>query len=225
MSTTAKPLAPEYPVDEEADPTMAACPILDATKTTCNCSNYPMTGKVIIDTADFVVPETQATDIPSLVQLNNDGEQDQGGDEGGDEGGNEEADGDVQLFAEMIQMKGSSFHKHFQEALSACKQIMLDGNVPQLSLHQEPTNARDENAIIVKAMLGVRTPIGYIPGPKVPKVKLAMERGEIASVTLNNVIYRFVFCAQDHRYFAKVLLLKRNRWLPDSPTYTYNQII
>ena len=93
-------------------------------------------------------------------------------------------------------------------------------NLFVLSIHPEPVNKRDENAIVVKALLRVWIPTGYIPAPKVPKVTDAMRKNEITSVVLNNVIYKYIYA-----YFAKILLLKRNRWLPNNVNYEYNDPI
>jgi fumarate reductase subunit D len=82
-----------------------------------------------------------------------------------------------------------------------------------VSLTAEPVNKRDENAIVVKALLGIWKPIGYVPARKLPKVTDAMRKSEITSVALNNIIYRYIYAAKGHRYFAKILILKRNRWI------------
>ena len=86
-------------------------------------------------------------------------------------------------------------------------------------------NKQDENAIVVKALLGLWTPIGYIPAIKLPKVTDAINKNEITVVVLDNVIYRYVYAIKCHIYFAKVLLTKKNRWLPNSKTYDYNDKI
>ena len=240
LSATATPLAPKYPLDH-ADENRNVCPILDITKPNCNCSNFPLTGKVLIDQADFAVPETQTTanqplnpnddfegqfDLGQVLHLGVGDTEEPGAEyELSDEEPltDEGQDHDVEQFAEIVSMKGTTFHGHFQEALHACKQLMLDGHTPELSLSPEPVNKRDENAIVVKALLGVWKPIGYIPASKVPKVTDAMRKNEITSVVLHNVIY--IFACKGHRYFAKILLLKRNRWLPNSVNYEYNDPI
>ena len=49
----------------------------------------------------------------------------------------------------------------------------------------EPTNERDENAIVVQVKLGqsrseeLWKPIVYIPSPKVPKVTTALQNNEV----------------------------------------------
>ena len=174
-----------WPPNIHLDKNRNVCPILDITKPNCNCSNFPLPGKVLIDLADFVVPETQTTANHSLNS--NDDFEDQFDqvlhvDVGDTEEPSAEyelsdeepltqegQDNDVEQFAEIILMKGTTFHGHFQEALHACKQLMLDEHARELSLSPEPVNKRNENAIVVKALLGVWKPIGYIPAPKVPK--------------------------------------------------------
>lgn len=196
---------------------------------------------VLIDLADFAVPETQTTANQSLNSNDDfEGQFDQvlhldvgDTEEPGTEYElsdeepltDEGQDDDVEQFAEIILMKGTTFHGDFVEALHACKQLELDEHAPELSLSPEPVKKRDENAIVVKALLGVWKPIGYIPAPKVPKVTDAMRKNEITSVVLHNVIYKYIFACKGHRYFAKILLLKRNRWLPNSVNYEYNDPI
>ena len=242
LPTTATPLAPKYPPDNDNE-NSGICPLLDITRTTCNCSSFPIIGKVLIDLADIMVPETQMPnnfspdlddefedrldevleqrlpDIHASDIHEQDAEQEQNADlEQNDEQEQDEEQeiNEAEQFAELIFLKSTTFHGHFQEALHACKQLMLEGSTPEMSLTAEPVNKRDENAIVVKALLGICEPIGYIPARKLPKVTDAMRKGEITSVTLNN---------DAHRYFAKILILKRNRWLPDSKTYEYNDPI
>ena len=74
-------------------------------------------------------------------------------------------------------------------------------------------NKQDENAAVVKALLGLLTPIGYIPAIKLPKVTDVVNKNDITVAILDNVIYRYVHAIKCHTYFAKVLLTKKNRWL------------
>lgn len=243
LSATSTPLAPKYPPGN--DENHSICPLLDITSTSCNCSSFPLTGKVLIDLADFTVPETQIPHnfSPDLDEIedqcdevleqslpdlhlnetdNHNAEQEQNTYLEQDD---EQENNDVEQFAELISMKGTTFHVHFQEALHACKQLMLEESTPEVSLTAEPVNKCDENAIVVKALLGIWKPIGYLPARKLPKVTDAMRKREITSVVLNNVIYKYINACKSHRYFAKILILKRNRWLPDSPKYEYNDPI
>ena len=197
----------------------------------------------ILSKIDFAVPKTQTTanqslnsnddfegqfDLGQVLHLNVCDTEEPGAEcELSDEEPltDEEQDHDEEQFAEIVLTKGTTFHGQFQEALHACKQLMLDEHTPELSLSPEPVNKRDESAVAMKALLGAWKPIGYIPAPKVPKVTDAMRKNEITSVVLHNVIYKYIFECKGHRYFAKILLLKRNWWLPNSVNYKYNDPI
>ena len=85
-------------------------------------------------------------------------------------------------------------------------------------LHFKPTNRRDENAIVVQvnlAQLGSEElwkPIGYIPGPKVPKVTNALRNNEVKLVTVKNVFYQYVPPINDFRFFPSIAISKMGRW-------------
>lgn len=186
---------------------------MDVEKPTCNCSNFPMTGKVIVDVTDFFVPETQLPDedsddeplneLDEVLNINVSETEEHVHEQ------QETEHDDEEQFSEVMVPKGSSFHKHFQGALRSCKQLMLRGTAPQLCLSQEPMNMKDENAIVVKALLGSWTRIGYTPAIKIPKLTDAMNKNEITVAVLGNVIYRYVHAIRGHIYFAKVLLTKK----------------
>lgn len=98
-------------------------------------------------------------------------------------------------------------------------------DTPSIRLHREPTNIRDENAIVVQVLLDEWHPIGYIPGKKVPKVTTAMNSDKITDVTLKNVIYQYIPVIYSHRYFAHILVTKQGQWGKDQKDYVYNDKI
>ena len=152
LSSTASAFSPQYPDGHEKE--RSIYPLLDVEKPTCNCSNFPMTGKVIVDVTDFFVPETQLPDEDSDDELLNELDEvlNKNVSET-EEHVHEQQETDEEQFSEVMVFKGSSFHKHFQGALRSCKQLMLSGTAPRLCLSQEPMNTKDENAIVVKALL------------------------------------------------------------------------
>ena len=79
------------------------------------------------------------------------------------------------LFTEMLTLKGSGFHEHFQAGLKMCKEALIKKDVVPLKLIYEPTNRRDENAIAIQAQHDTWRPIGYITGVKVPKITQAIK--------------------------------------------------
>ena len=84
----------------------------------------------------------------------------------------------VEFFTElMMRFRGSSYHSSFQGNLSQCNELLMKKETVNVRLHFEPTNRRDENAIVVQvqlvhasngSVLGEKMwqPIEYIPGPK-----------------------------------------------------------
>ena len=77
-------------------------------------------------------------------------------------------------------------------------------------MSQEPMNKQDENAIVVKALLELWTPIGYIPAVKLPKVTDAINKNEITVVVLDNVMCRYVYTIKRHIYFRTILRDMKN---------------
>lgn len=68
-------------------------------------------------------------------------------------------------YAEYFNLKGTSYHKHFQDALKQCKRLLLNKEEVAVQLFIEPINAKDENAIVVQAEMGhIWHNVGYIPG-------------------------------------------------------------
>ena len=92
-------------------------------------------------------------------------------------------------------------------------------------LFSELCTCAHENAIVFQALLGLWTPIGYIPGVKVPKFTDAIRKSEVTNVVLSNVIYTHVCGLGKHMYFASICVTKLNRWLPNKKYYKYNDKI
>ena len=71
----------------------------------------------------------------------------------------------------------------------------------------EPTNKRDESVLVVRVKLrqsrseDLWKAIGYIPGPKMPKVTTALQNNEVQLVTVTRVFYQDVPPINDFRFF------------------------
>ena len=63
-------------------------------------------------------------------------------------------DGINTLYTETYTLKGSSYHGHFQKTLKNGKEQMIKKDLVPVKLSFEPTNVRDENAILVHAFAG-----------------------------------------------------------------------
>ena len=74
-------------------------------------------------------------------------------------------------------------------------------------------NRRNENAIVVYASSDNSwKPIGYIPGLKVAKDTQAIRRMEIANISINS-IKEYIFPIASFKYFARVTITKKGRWM------------
>jgi hypothetical protein len=228
LSAGAIALPPRYPEENTVDGQGDICPILDIKKPTCNCSNFPNTSKVVVGshnvqqnptTVQLVDNEDEFIDeFDDILQLTPSEDEEQPMQ-------TIPAVQEAEQYSELIFMKGSSFHDHFQDALRDCKLGLINKDPTQVRLLPEPTNKRDENAIVVQALLGIWTPIGYIPAAKVPKVTDAIRKSEVTNVVLSNVIYSYVYGLRRHCYFASICVTKLNRWLPNNKNYQYNDNI
>ena len=137
----------------------------------------------------------------------------------------------VELFTETMNLKGSSYHSSFKTHLRQCKEVLMKKEAVTVRLHFAPTNRRDENAIVVQVKLAqsgseeLWKPIGYIPGPKVPKVTNALQKNEIQLVSVKNVFYQYVPPINDFRFFRSIAVSKMGRWPQNKKDYKYNEKI
>ena len=133
---------------------------------------------------------------------------------------------EIQLFSETFKLKGSSYHEHFQSALTEVKQKLIKEEIVPVQLHFEPVNRRDENAIVVHACLANRwKPIGYVPGMKVAKVTHAVNNQEITKMTIDSVKYQYIWALSMMKYFASVTIMKKGRWMKNKYGYKYSEEI
>ena len=227
--------AAAYVVRPEEKPAdgLVIMPRLVFGKVNCNCTKFPHLGDIIVSSRD-------ETETVSQYLQNLDLGSDSNGEEDISESEEQELssgdsddtdDGNVELFTETMSLKGSSYHSSFQSHLRQCKEALMKKETVSVRLHFEPTNTRDENAIVVQVKLGqsgseeLWKPIGYIPGPKVPKVTTALRNNEVHLVTVKNVFYQYVPPINDFRFFPSIAVSKMGRWPQNKKDYKYNDSI
>ena len=149
----------------------------------CNCTNFPHLGDIIVSSRDDTESVSQYLQNLDLGSESN-GEEEVSESEEQELSSEDSYDndaGNVELFTETMNLKGSSYHSSFQSHLRQCKEALMKKEAVTVRLHFEPTNRHDENAIVVQvnlAQLGseeVWKPIGYIRSPKVPSDKCTAE--------------------------------------------------
>ena len=110
---------------------------------------------------------------------------------------NDEQDEDMEKiieseeYTEVMKMKGRRYHEHFQSYLKVCKEMLVKNKQPEVRFFPEPANRRGEIAVVLQAKVALLTndeahwgAIGYVPGPKVPKVTLALRNNELKVLSL-----------------------------------------
>lgn len=212
-------LQPVNPSDDEQCTTF---PCLDFQKCICNCTSFPRVGWVLVNEGNL------NTYGDALSGRESDGEaSDECSEEDLSEEKNENQESDSEaMYAEKINLKGANYHKDFQVALRQCNRQSGNSGKTDLRLEFEPINYKDENAIIVQAHLeGKWQPIGYIPGPKVPKLTRAMFSGTIQDLKLNRIVRTYVKDIGQNMFNGSIIVVKRGRWESDKELYTYNEHI
>ena len=219
--------------DDDSYPTL---PWLDITQTNCNCNKYPTCGLIV-----------QNNSNESQYLYDDGGHSDDGGlsDDSeiiehavNDHNDSSVTDGEVniehldheheeheeQRYTEKFKLKGTSFHNHFQSALRHFKFCQLSElEPPALSLHFEPVNKREENAIVVIAEIdGTTDPIGYIPGSRVEKITKAHYSNQITNIQMSEIKRQYNFYVGGFVYVPVVSITKTGRWPPNSNKYRYN---
>ena len=228
--TTGMTGAAIQPEEKPADH-MVSVPRLAFDEVSCNCTQFPGVGD-IVRTPDTgaIAARLQNLDLSGIPDACGDTD-DENDKESEEEGTRDESNSEAEeeLFTELMQLKGSSYHDSFQSSLEKCKERLLEKEKIDLRLQFEPTNVRDENAIVVQASLsageGGWQSIGYIPAVKVPKVTIAMRKREVRLVTLKTVFYQFVFDIGQKKYFPAISVSKIGRWPPNKKDYKYNDKI
>ena len=225
--TTGMTGAAIQPEEKPADH-MVSVPRLAFDEVSCNCTQFPCVGD-IVRTPDTgaIAARLQNLDLSGVPDVYGDTD-DENDEESGEEDTRDQSNSEAEeeLFTELMQLKGSSYHDSFQTSLKKCKERLLEKEKIDLRLQFEPTNVRDENAIVVQASLatgeGGWQSIGYIPAVKVPKVTIAMRKREVRLVTLKTVFYQFVFDIGQKKYFPAISVSKIGRWPPNKKDYKYN---
>lgn len=215
--------------EEKPGDDLIIMPRLVFAEVSCNCTKFPHVGDVIVNSQDAESVSQQLQNLDLGNESDGDEEIYESDELSSEE--HDDSDADVELFTETIKLKGSSYHLSFQSHLKQCKEALMRKETVTVRLHFEPTNRRDENAIVVqvKSVQGsgeeLWQPIGYIPGPKVPKVTLAIRNNEVKFITVKNVFYQYIPPITAFRFFPYIAISKMGKWPKNKKDYKYNEKI
>ncbi|KAL9977762.1 hypothetical protein ACROYT_G015202 [Oculina patagonica] len=212
--------------DYEEDDPVPETPWLDVLLCDCNCSNFPLAGKVIVDRSSGT-DTTEEFSHQSSTDTS-----DESKSEGSDEELNEDLGGETAVseeseqFTEYFALKGSSYHEDCQKTLRKCKQLQLKKEAIGLRVSPEPGNPRDRNAVIVEANIDSSwSRVGYIPKEKLRKTVLAIRNNDIKKVEFKFIGFMYVPDLNDWLYHPRVMISKVGHWLPTDANYKYNDPI
>ena len=215
------------PYDEyEGENSIPEMPWLDVEVSHCNCSCYPVKGKIGVKSQSS--SSQVGSDLSDLCES--------------DSGDSSQEDTSLEvtqpqhnsgppavesaMYTEYFKLKGSTFHAHFQDALKRCKRLTLDKNEITMQLVIEPANIRDENAIVVQVELdNTWQPVGYIPAIKVKKAMDAWTKNEVRDIKFKCIEWKYIYGLGQFRYVASIMVTKVNRWLATDKGYKYNDML
>lgn len=220
LSLAASNIRPYEEYEEDND--IPEMPWLDLEVSNCNCSCYPTKGKI-------AVKSQSSADVASDSSYS--GESDSSDCSQEDTSYAEPlyspsvSDEQPAMFTEYFQLKESSFHTHFQDALKSCKRLTLDKKEIPMQLLIEPANAKDENAIVVQVKLdSTWHPVGYIPASKIKMAMDALTKNEVRDIKFKCIEWKYIYGLGEFRYVASVTVTKVNRWLATDKHYKYNDM-
>lgn len=125
----------------------------------CNCTNFPILEKVLVDCDTPVVAEP----VDDSNESSHEDEDDEINQDEVEQA-SEEHEESVPMFTEYVALHGSLFHKDCQSTLKKCRELLGAKEAVELRVIPETDNIRDCNALIIQAKVESQWGrIGYIP--------------------------------------------------------------
>ena len=153
------------------------------------------------------------------------GGDDSGGCLGGDASGDHSDNREI-LYPEKFVVVGSWQEQRYQGALASCmwrRSTKLD---LQFNVEPEPGNVKDKNALKFQIFHNNKWHvIGYCGVNKIPKLKRAMHRNEVRSISLETLKRTYAPREKALLYSAALLIVKSGPWDRDDPRNNYNSDI
>ena len=143
----------------------------------------------------------------------------------------EESDGDKDsredtLYPEKFVVVGSWQEQRYQQALAIIMYRRSNNLKLEFKVEHEPDNVRDSNALKFLVLHNEKWyVIGYCGLNKIPKLKRALHRDEVHSISLDSLKRSYAFMEKRLLYHASLLIVKHGLWDKDDPTNKYNSQI
>lgn len=133
---------------------------------------------------------------------------------------------DTALFPERFPVIGAWCEKIYQQGLAICSWRRAQNLPIKIQVEHEPDNIKDSNAIKFCVFHNNKWHvIGYCGVKKLPKLKRAMLKDEITSITIDSLKRIFAWKEKEFLFCASILIVKHGRWGNDEPMNNYNSTI
>ncbi|KXJ13634.1 hypothetical protein AC249_AIPGENE27160 [Exaiptasia diaphana] len=131
-----------------------------------------------------------------------------------------------ELNVECFKIVGSHWEQRYQDALDMCYEAKRASSVMELRAEFEPDNIKDTNAIKFEFHKdGLWYIMGYCAVRKIPKLKRALHRKEVVSLSIYNMKRIWIVQTKEFRYTAGINIVKRGQWGKDDFQNHYNSVI
>ena len=120
------------------------------------------------------------------------------------------------LYPEKFVVVGSWQEQIYQGALAMCMWKRSSNQELVFKVEHEPDNVKDTNALKFLAFHNQKWHvIGYCGVHKIPKLKCALNRNEVHSISLDSLKQTYAYREQKLLYSASLLIVKRGIWDKD----------
>ena len=131
-----------------------------------------------------------------------------------------------EYFTDTFAVKGSFWEGRYQESLIKCLERKAKGEIVGVRACFETDNLRDKNAIKFEVLyFNPWHVIGYCSVEKIPKLTIAIRRGELSSCKLKYVKRKWIQPINAFRYYAAVCVTKEGQWDRNDPKNKYNSVL
>ena len=129
-------------------------------------------------------------------------------------------------YPEKFVVVGSWQEGRYQGALAICMWRRSANKELVFKVEHEPDNVRDTNALKFMVFHNDKWPIiGYCGVNKISKLKRALHRNEVHSVSLDSLKRTYAYKEKKLLYSASLLIVKHGPWDRDDPGNNYNSHI
>ena len=131
-----------------------------------------------------------------------------------------------QEFVEYFPIIGSNWEERYQEGLNKCYELRVKKETVPIRVEHEPENIADCNALKFEVLAdGKWFILGYCEVKKIPKLKKALQHGQVMSIELSKLKRVWYPVISEFRFLGGLKIVKKGSWEKDDPHNVYNSVI